>query len=1194
MPAPFRLISNKDNVLASANFVASNVTPIAAVFEKDSSHEGYGVVALEGAFTGNSDTIIDVKIVDGVGDTTNTVPVFRGVGSGTISGIQLDSVPEQKFTISLSSFGIPTKRASVDFYSAVLQAKESIDPVAGNTIRVHVSTATLTKTPLNMSVPEDITEDASEFDSTSWDYGQHNLSPDGNLVDDTIRISFGDDPQIYRMYSESGVSKKIYKITPNIVREIPKGTPVYEVTGTYTMIVETPIGYVDEVYPSIISIFDFLSAVRETSDTLDVIGTIADDRAPNGMGVIDIPLRTVPYLLPPIANGSDYLTGLDAITIGPTPASETLTVVCSNNDIVGSEKWKVEGTVSNSLPDAESGVPYNSTAIGFTIPQKNVAEVVTGDIHISNVSYASREEGQELPPICLGPAKIGSVGYNSSITATLRRRITGGLCACIDTEPKGFLSLEALGYAPEEEGGSVLSPEYLSRLKLLYAWRKDFIYKNTYKTMREPIYDPPPAATGGTGQIMNPPVRYAYKITYEYPSGSTKHKHEGCETWYSWDYASKTLYCWPEYWLVGASESESEYVWRSGTSLPAFSNTIGFISADSAASHKSEIDAFLGVKEQTWFNDNRFVDSGGDCPGGANFTVGIRNYNDLLVNRTSPTAFVPATPVTPVVSAGSPTDLDVGGSTVDLKFFNDAFKILSKDLETLSIQATSRILWDDLFTEVQNDLAPMLTIPADVTEGMKQLYSDADTETFLQRYEAHIENAYLSVGLFPGKAEPSEGATSANPWKDEGDEYYWEIPGYAPMFTNVIYHSTKFDEHGDSYCTKEFAATILVECSSALKEGDAVTIAFSSTRSQEKTYQLNDQYEINMIQARPLDFFGGIQGDDTLTWKVDSDLTNAFPEYHLQLTNMSEYNALGLSFQILPGGIPFALGDSWSFAAEGGFFSWRQAGSAWSLSTKIENTPVFDGLTLTFKRGASPSFVRGDTYSFNIHQPYSPKAVTKSDDSYWTWNENVVTLMTDLGSSKPIDCVVLSRHTIPSTATVLFETSLNGFGTVTYSEVLTWNEISLISFFPEIQAQQFRITITGASNSKIGWMWAGKPFTTSRSPDKFVLKKRYAVARGSGWNPTSSYLGVGDAGELGWDKFLFASELEGLLDIVEYSKLNNDSPIILVPNVNHPNEAKLLQIEADDISYVDEYTFQSKQSGDRLMSITIPLSTVIL
>ena len=96
--------------------------------------------------------------------------------------------------------------------------------------------------------------------------------------------------------------------------------------------------------------------------------------------------------------GTSYVKDLELeVDIDDTAPTETVTILCEDNRISGMERWSVKGTDSKVLPDAVSGVEYDSGGYSFTIPQiVNLADAGLGRISVKY--HRPNYSGQEALP----------------------------------------------------------------------------------------------------------------------------------------------------------------------------------------------------------------------------------------------------------------------------------------------------------------------------------------------------------------------------------------------------------------------------------------------------------------------------------------------------------------------------------------------------------------------------------------------------------------------------------------------------------------------------------------------------------------------------------------------------------------------------------------------------------------------------
>lgn len=1058
-----RILANNRNAVASAILTASAVTPAAAVFPGPAARTGTGSVRLAGSYTGHEDAAFEIRIASDLGSGRVSSPVFSGVGSGRMVDISAADVPAQSVEVELVSLGTSSRSACLDFYGVQLVAKAA--GAAGNSIHLFVREE-LSAAPSRFSLLSAIEAGEDTFTGDEWDWVgiTRTLSPSGTLPEDCPRIRIQGDSTVYRSYREYTSGGWEYRLTPAPAVKLAAGAKVSVITGSRTVTVSD--GSVTEIYPGVVTLYDFLSALRLRSGLITVQGVVSKNLAPGGMAALDLPLRTAAKANPPVVTGGWYeLKDLaDTLDVRADAPTEIITL-----DYRGDSLWSVKGTVSGNHPDARTGVPYSAAScpIGFTIPAaagriSSSLEKQTGAVRITEIRYQSRDDGagETEPPVIIAASKLGANASAKTITATYRKNRKARNCD-VEEVPVTF-STYCLGL---NEGGDVmaLDPAYGSRLNALYQWRRNFIAANT---------TPP----GGSQGLVR------YKVTYEQ------------ETSAGW---------LPQAAYFTTYESAYNFIVRYSTST----------------SH--------------------------------------RNWSGISTE-----------PVAPVSGAAQYL-----GASSDIAWMERCFALLVRTLETVYPFPTALALWDDLKNEVLSDLNVLASSARD------DLYKSQ--ESFLARYTSALDLIYLAAGIVPGKTEGA--GKSAGCWRDMDAAYYWELSGgYAPAYTDVVYYSTTLD--GEN--TEEFAFLISCKCTEFLKEGDTLSISVAGAAGS-TAGNTSAAVTIPVVAGSARHLTGGVNGDDTLLWEVRGSVT-PFPPLAMAVSP-ARYEASGLSFSLASGGIPFSLGDTFRFSIEGGSFSWRKNGRAWSEALPLESTYLSDGLTAVFTAGAYPSFVAGDLFRFEARQPHSPANVAVPTPEQWRWDAGAATLTVDFGTEKDIDAVALARHDLPAAAAVTLEFGRDG---------LEWTEPVLLScahpviaWIPHetVSARYLRLQIN--ASGAIGWIFAGRALTTELAPDVITLRRQYDVTHGP--REGALYAGKGSAGRIEWTGFIAKAEFDEHITAIEHCKEGGNLPIVVVPHYLHPEEAMLVTVDTDSIEIVDELQFHPNDATQRILSLTLPLAAVL-
>lgn len=460
---------------------------------------------------------------------------------------------------------------------------------------------------------------------------------------------------------------------------------------------------------------------------------------------------------------------------------------------------------------------------------------------------------------------------------------------------------------------------------------------------------------------------------------------------------------------------------------------------------------------------------------------------------------------------------------------------------------------------------------------------------FVRRYSAAMDYVRVLAGIIP-KGDANTGGGNEC-WRKEDREYYWTVNGleYLPAYTNVVYHSSKGKPDGSEVvCTKEFAFVIKVNesCEGGLKEGDTVVLEITGENVGNKTYSVDDVFNLPIIAGQPVYLAGGITGNDTLTWSVKGSTTGAMPALTMTGELSDDYDNNDLHFKIKQSAIPFNLNDSFSFSIESGTYSYRFGSSAWSADADIPATTTLlgNGVSATFISGSSPSFVLDDIYSYEIQQPFSYEAIKAPSYNSYSWNGSGTTLDIDFGSTKSVSCVSIGNHTLPSTATITLEL-YNASAVKVLTKSLTWTEAVILSCFDSISAKTAKIILANASSSSIGWVFLGTEtsFTYDASNVRLNLIFDKSYNRG-------------ESGEISWEvgsgSFLTNDDYIKLKEKITYLKENYNQPCVFVPNKAFPEFSRLVSIDSDEISFSEYNNFCIRNQDERKISASIPFKAV--
>lgn len=474
-------------------------------------------------------------------------------------------------------------------------------------------------------------------------------------------------------------------------------------------------------------------------------------------------------------------------------------------------------------------------------------------------------------------------------------------------------------------------------------------------------------------------------------------------------------------------------------------------------------------------------------------------------------------------------------------------------------------------------------------------------QDLVRKYEARMDYCRALAGIVP-KSDPSSTAAGGC-WVDHGGDHWWvDAEGeYLPAFTNQAYISARRDADGKPFSTMEFGFGLVVACPDRLKEGDSITLRIRQVDG-DRPYRVGDVATLQTVGAGPAWLVGGVDGTDELTWNASGSASGRLADYVMPTDGApaSAWSQAGVQLQMALGGIPFALGDTFSLDVEAGQFKWRQGGGAWSADTNIPTSGpahLADGLDLHFDPGTAPSFVPGDAYAFAVHQPWAASHLQDASPSVWSWAGSAAVLDVDLGVERDLTALALARYDLPAGAQVSAQLSTDGVAWDAPLALDVSGPVCVHMLPAQVQARYVRLSVSDAPDGRIGWMWAGKPLATQHHASQCTRQRRWAVSRGDGVNPAALYAGRGDGWDLAWQadsrmsSVLFDNDLQALLAMLDFVHVRGE-PLIFVPHHAHVAEAALVRAGDDALDVSDIHAWQPDDAGQRLMSATLRLDPV--
>lgn len=478
MPA---LLSNVSNPLLSSSIVASSVrAAIDTARPKIVGREGLGRVAITGGFTGFADVDLDIEITGNAGAVKRvSAPLFVGSGSGTISAVSADSgAVTEAVTVALTNTGTVTKPAELDFFGVRLKARPAIVGGDGNSMVIAVDTSSIVLSSTAWSTIDDIAKDAIDLNGPQYTWGSLPLLGDGTLDPATVRFTFGGDPTVYREYSEFENGATVFKLDRALVADVKKGTPLKQITGYYTVTITYDATV--ETYSNIITLYDFLSKVKASSNLIEVDGVVVDDRTPGGMAMDEFPLRTGAYVLATSCS-SEVGSALSNVTVTADCPGQLVEIKCKDNNVVGAETWSVTAPSEGGLiGEATSGIAFSASHFGFTVPKviPENPESVGMELKIKKITLAGREEDDQDIQLCVDIPTCGIGAKAMSITLVYTKTASAE-CDCKNATYEGNLNENCLGIKVDDSEGVAMDANLKTSLQALYSWKKTFDRNNT-------------------------------------------------------------------------------------------------------------------------------------------------------------------------------------------------------------------------------------------------------------------------------------------------------------------------------------------------------------------------------------------------------------------------------------------------------------------------------------------------------------------------------------------------------------------------------------------------------------------------------------------------------------------------------------------------------------------------------------------
>jgi hypothetical protein len=334
--------------------------------------------------------------------------------------------------------------------------------------------------------------------------------------------------------------------------------------------------------------------------------------------------------------------------------------------------------------------------------------------------------------------------------------------------------------------------------------------------------------------------------------------------------------------------------------------------------------------------------------------------------------------------------------------------------------------------------------------------------------------------------------------------------------------------------------------------------------------------------------YGGATGTNAVTFAITSSNGERFTNYVLGAAE-TPYLGNDLSFTIKRGSIPFAMNDRFSFAIEANQKAvYRLLNGIWSSPFDImPSVPIVNGLAIEFIKGASPSFVNGDEYRFDVSQPSAPRNALMSNGGIFRWSGLNTTMTCTLPSPVAITSVGVLVHSLIDTATVVCSLYLGAslVGTV----AIPHNTGPMLNMFAPITVSKLVFSISNSPNGSIAWLYAGNPWESTYDATEYIMNRSYSIQRTN--NENGVYKGSGKGGSIRWEHWFTSNDLTSLLAMLDHCKSNNDAPVVVIPNDEDKADAALVRFATDSLDFSDEYRFTDGTA--RMLTFELPLAAVM-
>jgi len=1139
------IIGQKENLIPSAVISATNVKSTDAYRRDSVSRIGNGRVSLSGDSDVENSAIVDIEIQPGIsGDSKTSLPVYKGIGSSELTDLVANPASNPaSYLIRLVDKGVRERVASltVDGYELTIS-----DPGAdGNNYYIDVDDSDIIRTPINFSLIEALENGVNSNTGEEWDWDS--AVGESNVVPATAkRVSIGDDLSVYRQWKTFENRKWKYKIYPETTKSYGSGSQIYEVTGEYSIILTNGVAsetFTGKTTRDILLDIDANSAIATVTEIPSAETTVDNEAA-----YADFPIRTKSRVNYTDGSGSGYATGFINHYAGGAASTEIIEARCfsnstSQNSGVGKERWSVRGSVSGILGDAVTGVAYSSGGrFGFTIPTMfpDGYDEPKGSIDF-NIDYITRSEEDALPPdICIDEMHLGSNAVSKKVTFRYMER-PGVNCPCDGVQYTALTNLSGcldIEKAERSIMSNSLATTYASRLQKAMRYHKDFVGGNTE------------LSANGDITVSEYDIDLANKA-YGSASDTLARIHgEGTLEFDAWQ--ASTAVAVDDVIEDSGNKFVCSVAGTTGGTPPAFvTSVIGDTTVDGGATWEyvsdtplAEWDSFLeGIK-----SDLSVIELLGTTDSIEEWdyvtTYALDDYCRQIYQQIPYTGVPVPNPVGNsklfrCLAGGTTGARPSQGATWQYLYYPNEAQAVGQIVGDSSNPVMSWVYLGEAFLASNS----AITSQPDGSSGFR-----FDIDAYMSKYVSMANHVLSTAEIVPNIDDAN--ITGKEPggdcWRDPGDSHYWKADGYLPMFSNWEYASVRRKSDGSEAVvpTREFSFVAKIGCVERLMVGDSITVNISDV-GQAVSYQVGDKLRLSLTAGLPLNFIGGINGNDILKWNVFSENGNG--EYQQDLTSPALYDDGHVQFRIVAGGIDNEVNDEYSYCVENNTFKWRMDGGAWSAEESLGDVVIDNNITVSFESGQCPNFVANDIASFTVLQQNGILNIADPSEPAYRFDGSDTSI--ELRITGTIGVLMIAMHTLPEGCSI----NISDLGSL--NEAIEWNDGPIVhQLASPLTDPILTIAITSAEGAKIGWIWAGIPFNIYPLAESQTRFERFYMNEGINYG---QYNAIGRGANMSWNGFISKDELIRLRGIVHYAKANDNTPLCILGNKGEPDQAFL-------------------------------------